>query len=63
LSDVVNVGQDVSWAAEDLVVPVGRRIDDEPRVLYASHELTYRYLGLQPRRRATEAEVDTTPSR
>src|SRR5262249_45247423 len=37
-----------------------RRIDDEPWVLYASHELTNCYLGLQPRQRATETEMDTT---
>ena len=40
-------------------VPVGRWIDDEPRVLYTAHELTYRYLGLQPCQRTTETEVDT----
>ena len=37
LADAVAIDQDVPRTAEDLVVPVRRRIEDEPRVLYASH--------------------------
>ena len=60
LADAVDIYQDVPRTAEDLVVPVGRWIDDEPRILYAAHELSHRYLGLQPCQRTAETEVDTT---
>src|SRR5262249_59288501 len=58
VSDAVDVDQDVSRAAEYLVAPVRRRVDDEPRVLHAAHELAHRDLHLQPRQRTAETEVD-----
>ena len=50
----VDVDQDVPWSAEYLVVPVRRRINHEPWVLYPTNELAHRDLSLQPRKRATE---------
>ena len=58
VSDPVEVDQEVSRAAEDLVAAVRRRVDDEPRVLHAANELADRDLHLQPRERTAEAEVD-----
>src|SRR5215470_19271999 len=58
VSDAVDVDQDVPRAAEYLVAPVRRRVDDEPRVLHAAHELPHRDLHLQPRQRTAETEVD-----
>jgi hypothetical protein len=36
--DPVELDLEMQWAAEDLVHPVGRRIDDQPRVLDAPKE-------------------------
>ena len=58
VSDPVDVDQEVSRAAEDLVVAVRWRVDDEPRVFHAAHELTHRDLSLQPRQRTAKTEVD-----
>src|SRR6516162_2857004 len=58
VSDAVDVDQDMSRAAEYLVAPVRRRVDDEPRVLHSAHELAHRDLHLQPRQRTAETEVD-----
>jgi hypothetical protein len=49
VADPVDVDQDVSWSAEYLVVPVRRRINHEPRILYPTNELAHRDLSLQPR--------------
>src|SRR5437588_8606422 len=58
VSDPVDVDQDVSRAAEDLVVAVRRRVDNEPWVFHAANKLTHRDLGLQPRKRTAKTEVD-----
>ena len=34
--DPVELDLEVQWAAEDLVLPVGRRIDDQARVFHAT---------------------------
>jgi hypothetical protein len=49
VADPVDVDRDVPWSAEYLVVPVRRRINQEPRVLYPTNELADRDLSLQPR--------------
>ena len=46
VSDAVDVDQEVSRAAEDLVVAVGRRVGHEPWVVDSANELTYGDLGL-----------------
>jgi len=49
VADPVDVDRDVPWSAEYLVVPVRRRINQEPRVLGPTNELADRDLSLQPR--------------
>src|SRR3954447_20687038 len=44
-------------AAEDLVLPVGRRVDDQPRVLDASQERLQGDVDLKARQWTTDAAV------
>ena len=45
--DPVELDLEMQWAAEDLVLPVGRRIDDQARILDAAQEILQRQVDLQ----------------
>src|SRR5882757_7946847 len=49
LDDPVELDLEMQRPAEDLVLPVGRRIDDQPRVLDAPQERLQRDVDLQTR--------------
>src|SRR4029077_14356982 len=55
--DPVELDLEVQRAAEDLVLPVGRRIDDQARVLDASQERLQRDVDLQACLRTADAAV------
>ena len=57
--DPVELDLEMQRAAEDLVLPVGRRVDDQPRVLHAAQEGLQREVDLQARQRTAEAAVDS----
>ena len=44
--DPVELDLEMQWAAEDLVLPVGRRIDDQARILDAAQEILHRQVDL-----------------
>ena len=55
--DPVELDLEMQRAAEDLVHPVGRRIDDQPRVLDAAQEVLQRQVDLQAGQRTADAAV------
>ena len=57
IRDPVELDLEMQRAAEDLIHPVGRRIDDQPRVLDAAQEVLQREVHLQACQRTADAAV------
>src|SRR6478609_9757057 len=56
--DPVELDLEMQRSAEHLVHPVGRRVDDQPRVLDAAQERLQREVDLQAGQRTTDTAVD-----
>ena len=58
--DPVELDLEMQRAAEHLVLPVRRRIDDETRILDATQEVLHREVDFQARQRPADAAVHPT---